>query len=248
LLDEPQAPPNFTANGTVACVLAHVATTDNRQVLTRLLDGIVATKGVAIRTPLLDAIAAIKSLGSTVTERRQDNTLQAWPWIPDTFSWTEPTAWCLLALKKAAPLSYDDNGPRALEAKARVLEAEHLLANRVCTNGGWNYGNASAFAQDLRPYVATTAVALMALQDRPADPAVARSLAFLGRARLSEPSAMALGLTAIALGLQGQDVEDVHAHLAGDVERAERIGNLQSLAIGLYALSGARHQMKAFRV
>jgi hypothetical protein len=32
------------------------------------------------------------------------------------------------------------------------------------------------------------------------------------------------------------------------VARAERLGNLQSLALALYVVSGARHQMKAFRV
>ena len=29
----------------------------------------------------------------------QDNSLQAWPWMVGTFSWVEPTSWCLLALK-----------------------------------------------------------------------------------------------------------------------------------------------------
>ena len=31
---------------------------------------------------------------------RQDGSLQAWSWVDGTFSWVEPTAWCLLLLKK----------------------------------------------------------------------------------------------------------------------------------------------------
>ncbi|MES1256316.1 MAG: hypothetical protein ABUS56_11940 [Acidobacteriota bacterium] len=242
LLDNPQAPPNFTANGVAACVLAHLS--DDAQaasVLARLVGGLVAAKGVAIRTPLLDAIAAMKRLGAPRTAPGQDNTLQAWPWIPDTFSWAEPTSWCLLALKKA-------RGLRTQAAEARVGEAEALLANRACASGGWNYGNASAFAQDLRPYVPTTAVALIALQDRAAQPAVVRSLAFLDRSKLAEPSGFALGLAAMALSIYDRDVTDVEDRLAADVERAERIGNLQTLAVALYALSSSRHQWKAMRV
>src|SRR5439155_4953858 len=97
---------------------------------------------------LLDAIAAAKGMAVDIPDPRQDNKLQGWPWMPDTFSWLEPTAWCLLALKKA----------RA--APARIAEAEKLIANRTCEPGGWNFGNASAVGQDLRPYVPTTALGL----------------------------------------------------------------------------------------
>ena len=30
----------------------------------------------------------------------QNNALQAWPWLEGTFSWVEPTSYCLLALKR----------------------------------------------------------------------------------------------------------------------------------------------------
>ncbi len=242
LVDYPQAPPNFTANGVAACVLAHLSAGRENPVLTRLLDGIVSIKGVAFRTGLIDAVAAILNITARTPNPQQDNSLQAWPWIPDTFSWVEPTSWCLLALKKTAARAHRDG------AEARIREADRLLLNRVCASGGWNYGNAAAFAQDLRPYVPTTAVGLMALQDRPTDPGVTRTVTFLDSARLAEPSAMALGLTAISLRLHGRPVDDVEERLADDVARAERIGNLQTLALALYALSGSRHHMRAFRV
>ena len=143
---------------------------------------VVSVKGVAVRTWLIDLVSAFQDITTKVPNPRQDNSLQAWPWIPETFSWVEPTSWCLLALKKTAAQA-PRNG-----AQARIREADTLLLNRVCTNGGWNYGNAAAFAQDLRPYVPTTAVGLMALQDRPRDPGVTRTLTFLDSARLAEPT------------------------------------------------------------
>jgi hypothetical protein len=49
-------------------------------------------------------LSAVQRVKGTALEQsslmRQDNALQAWSWIPNTFSWVEPTAWCLLALKK----------------------------------------------------------------------------------------------------------------------------------------------------
>ena len=44
---------------------------------------------------------------------------------------------------------------------------------------GWNFGNATMMAQDLQPYLPTTALALLALQDRRDLPAVSTSLAYL---------------------------------------------------------------------
>ena len=122
-----------------------------------------------------------------------------------------------------------------------------MIANRVCEGGGWNYGNASVIGQDLRPYVPSTAIALVALQDRRAVPAVNSSLAWLSGARSSEPSATALALAAIGLGVNGIEANDVEARLAGDLDRVERIGNLQAMAMMLYVLTADRHRMAAFR-
>ena len=40
-----------------------------------------------------------------------------------------------------------------------------VLFDRVCHEGGWNYGNPEVYGQKLWPYVPTTAVALLAMQD-----------------------------------------------------------------------------------
>jgi hypothetical protein len=225
LVDDTPRLPNFTANGLAACVLGKLAHAEG-PVLARLIDGIVAIKGVS---------------AENAPDLRQDNRLQAWPWMPGTFSWLEPSAWCLLALKKM-------RAPTRTAAESRIQEADKLIANRSVTNGGWNFGNASALGQDLRPYVPTTALALLALQDRRSDPVVERGLAFLSGARLKEPSAMALALTVLCLHIYGVPADDVEARLADDADRALRIGNLQALAMMLYALTVAEHDARALRI
>src|SRR5204862_3739187 len=132
----------------------------------------------------------------------QDSRLQGWPWMPDTFSWVEPTCWCMLALKKT-------QAHARASAVARIVEAEKLLLNRSCSVGGWNAGNASAMGQDLRPYVPTTALGLTSMQDRRSDPVVARSIAYLDGARLAEPSALALALTTVCFHLYRLSTDDV---------------------------------------
>jgi hypothetical protein len=222
LVDATDAPANFTSNGLAVCVLAHLGPAGPS--VARLVDALIAAKGISVNEP----------------DPRQDNTLQGWPWLPDTFSWLEPTAWCLLALKKT--------GRQSRGATARIEEGNRLIVNRVCESGGWNYGNASVVGQDLRPYVPTTAIALLALQDQPHVPAVERSVAWLRGARVKEPSASALALACIALRAHDLPVEDVEARLAADVDRAERVGNLQALAMMLCALSASAHAVKSLRL
>lgn len=161
---------------------------------------------------------------------RQNNALQGWSWIAGTFSWVEPTAWCLLALKKWAPVA---NPP--VDAK-RVADAEALLFDRCCVNGGWNYGNSNMLGQELAPYVPTTAVALLALQDHPAHPAFVRSVAWLEREALSERSGSALALALIALRALGRSAGAVSAALAGQLPTTLALHNHLGIAQALFAL------------
>ena len=228
LLDAAGAPPNFTSNGVAACVVDYLRSPgpnpDVPNIVPRLLEALAVSKGISV-----DSV-----------EGRQDNRLQGWSWMPDTFSWIEPTAWCLLALKKS--------GRNVRGAQARIEEADKLILNRTCESGGWTFGNASAVGQDLRAYVPTTALSLIALQDRRETPEVERSLEWLREGWLKEASAMALALTAICFKRFGVTGDDVEARLADDVERAVRLGNLQTLAMTLYALTLDRHEGQAFRV
>src|SRR5215475_5609885 len=82
---------------------------------------------------------------------RQDNSLQGWSWLNSTFSWVEPTAWGALALHRAIRAGMVSE----VSARARITEAERVLIDRCCRDGGWNYGNANVLGQDLFPHVPT---------------------------------------------------------------------------------------------
>ena len=185
--------------------------------------------------PVRDSLVRLK--GQTLPPSkavRQDNSLQAWPWLDGTFSWSEPTAWSMIFLKRVLA------GERDEAANARLAEAERLLTDRVCRHGGWNFGNTNVLGADLDAYVPTTALGLLAMSDRRDLEPVQRSLKYLSAHRLSERSAMALGLTRIALGVFDHPAEDVDKALADAAAHTAFLGNQHLTAIALYALAGAR--------
>jgi hypothetical protein len=81
-----------------------------------------------------------------------------WPWTDGAHGWSEPTAWGLLALRTLRPTATD-----------RIADALSMFRERECVGGGWNYGSRETLGVDLRPYVQTTAVALLALGDAEPD-------------------------------------------------------------------------------
>jgi hypothetical protein len=184
-----------------------------------------------------EAIAArllgVKGLKArNVKEIGQDSTLQGWPWIDGTFSWVGPTSWCLLALKRRRP-----NLP-AKPAQARIDEAEHLLIDRACHEGGWNYGNPLVLDKALRPHLPTTAEALIAMQDRADDPVVARAARWLHDRQLSEPSAMTLSLAALACRLHDIDTAAIEGRLAVEIDSPRSARGHVALAVAACALRG----------
>lgn len=197
--------------------------------------------GAPDRARIVAALLAAK--GIKVDEQRadteQNNQLQAWAWNEGTFSWIEPTAWCLIALKT--------QGAGAIAA-ARVAEAEAVMLDRVCDIGGWNYGNATVLGQDLRPYVPTTALGLLAMQDRRDEPAVRRSLAWLTANATSERSAMALSLAAIALHVYGEATQSVTTTLASISGRGGDLDSPYLTAMSEYARMLRDHDAAAFRM
>ncbi|MFN8059267.1 MAG: hypothetical protein U0Q12_08875 [Vicinamibacterales bacterium] len=198
----------------------------------------------AASTALLRALLA-KS-GRTLPDSpvsRQNNALRGWAWVDDSFSFVEPTSTCLLAIKRAHRLGLSDPA-----MAGRVDEAERLLVDRACEGGGWNYGNSNVFGRSLPPYVPTTALALLALQDRPALPAVETGLERLRRLALTEGSTLALGLTALCLSVFDWDVTPLLDQLETMLERRRVPENVASLAIAAYALSVTDHGASAIRI
>lgn len=177
---------------------------------------------------------------------RQDNSIRAWAWTRDAFSWVEPTAWCLLGVKRLRSAGYEADG-----LVERIADAERLLLDRVCAAGGWNHGNSNMLGVELPAYVPTTALALLALQDRRDTAAVASSLEYLSANLLAERSAMALSLAGICLAIYGDPAARDHRleeALAAGWAHAAFLGNLHTTALALCAAAGVEHGLEAFRV
>jgi hypothetical protein len=194
----------------------------------------IAARGIehaAGNAALLTGIQQVK--GEPLSEskiNRQNNAIQAWSWIRGTFSWVEPTALCLLALKKWTRAA----GARVDERRLR--DAEALLVDRCCLEGGWNYGNANMLGQELPAYVPTTALALLALQDRRSEPAFTRSAAYLMREAESESSGVALALALLAMRVLGHSSGSVEASLVRQLPTSLSLGSHLAAALGLFAL------------
>jgi hypothetical protein len=218
LIDVAGAPPNHAFNAIAALTLLEASSADTAaETIVRLL---IASKGIQL--PPEPAIP-------------QDGSLQAWSWVDGTFSWVEPTAWSVLLLKhRLARGPYPD-------AAERVRVGEQMLTDRACRGGGWNYGNSSVYGKDLLPYVPTTALALLALQDRQAEPVVTRGLEALQRDALSERSAVALSLAIICLRVYGRPASALQQDLTQLISDRDlspgRSYDLLGLGMALYALS-----------
>ena len=172
----------------------------------------------------------------------QDNTLVGWPWLDGTFAWVEPTAWCLMALKRWT------EGRRSADAAERIDHAERLLRDRMCRGGGWNYGNRLVMDKALRPYASTTALALLALQDAPKDAAVTASRGTLKTLCARERSGYALALAALAFARLGAPDAEVEAALAGVWDETSFGGEVVATALALYVASGREGGYEAFRI
>lgn len=97
-----------------------------------------------------------------------DPDLVGWPWTENTFSWIEPTAWAVLALKLCGHSRH-----------SRVQDATRLLMDRQLPGGGWNYGNTIVYDQVLLPQPDTTGIALAALSGLTERKTVEKSLVYL---------------------------------------------------------------------
>jgi hypothetical protein len=102
------------------------------------------------------------------------------------------------------------------------------------------------YGQELYPFVPTSGLGLLALQDHRDQPAAVQTLAFLQTRATTERSAMALSMAAIALRRFGAPADAVEQALSPATDFAQSRGNVLGMAMGLYALSDARDDMAAF--
>ena len=114
-----------------------------------------------------------------------DPSIVGWAWVGQTHSWIEPTAYATLALRA-----------RGRSGDPRLRDAVRLILDRAIPAGGWNYGNARVLQNTLRPFPATTGVALAALAGEPKNAAIDAAIAFLtGQLeRVRSPLSLSWGL------------------------------------------------------
>jgi hypothetical protein len=142
---------------------------------------------------------------------RIDLALPGWPWqAGEGFATVEPTSLAAIALRAWGGGS----------AAGRVQGAIRYLADRVCSSGGWNYGNPYFFPDELPPVTLPTAKALLALllcgESRGND-LVARSAATLARLLDGNPSRKAHAWGALVFAALGDRPRArAHAETAAD--------------------------------
>lgn len=158
-----------------------------------------------------------------------DLELKGWPWAAGTFSWIEPTAWALLALKKAAA------GPER-RARRRILEAEKMILDRECRDGGWNHGSPRVLGVEIEAYPDTTALGMLALQGADAGPALGRGFLVLDRMVERTGSGLALSLAVLCRGAYGRDPTDLLARLALRFDQTGFLDETRVLALATLAV------------
>jgi hypothetical protein len=163
---------------------------------------------------------------------RLDPDLKGWAWRSGAAGFVEPTAHALIALKRLRP--HTDT-----RAEARIAEAETLLYDRMCPDGGWNYGNSVVLGVDLPPYADVTALALIALQDHCTSARNVASLAVLRRMIDGIDSTLGLAWATLCLSLYGEETGELRRRLQLRYRQRSLLVDTRSLALTLLALSGS---------
>jgi Squalene-hopene cyclase N-terminal domain len=208
---------------TPVAVLALLPFQDQREHALRAAKWILTQEG---RKPGWVASLLVRlSLVKKMTEL--DPYLSGWSWTAGAFSWVEPTSYSLMALKKLKLSLVGTN------CEERIRQGEMLIYDRMCENGGWNYGNSRVLGEALWPYPDVTAVALIALQDRTTSEANQKSLRALDAMMREAASGTALGWGILCLTLYHQDVREWKKILVKNFEKTRFLGETKAVALAL---------------
>jgi len=168
-----------------------------------------------------------------------DKDLIGWSWVPNSFSWVEPTSYALIALKKLRARLAGTN------VDERIRQGDAMIYDRMCDGGGWNYGNSKVLDYALWPYPDMTAVALIATQDHARETANQESLQVLSKIARATDSGLALCWAAVCLNVYGQDNSDFQRQIEKRFAAAAFLGETKSLALAVIALGG---KVNPFRI
>lgn len=156
-----------------------------------------------------------------------DSTLEGWSWAPATHSWLEPTAFFVLALRRAG---WGDH-PRSRQGVA-------TLVDRLLPTGGANYGNTSVLGQDLLQHVQPSGIAALALAAEPVDDArYPLTLDYLETAIDSPTGAASFAYALLGLAANDRPIRRYDTALADAWGRAKAAAGVYKTA--LVALAAA---------
>jgi len=164
------------------------------------------------------AIQWIIETESLVIERSpsmgHDSTLIGWSWADGTHGWVEPTAMHVLALKATGHADH-----------SRSREAVRLLMDRICPDGGCNYGNTTVLGNELVPHLQPSGWALLALADEP-DPngRIAATVDYARRTLTQTLSAASLSYALMGVTAHGRRPDDAEERLEAAWMRCQRHG------------------------
>ena len=122
---------------------------------------------------------------------------EGWPFFPGAAAWVTPSAISILSLEKA--LRYQ----MARGLQQRIEIGRQFLMDRICQDGGWNYGRADVLGVEADSYPETTGQALLALHGLPSSKLEKPLAAAQAQARRCQS---AEGLSWLQLGLQAHGI------------------------------------------
>lgn len=152
-----------------------------------------------------------------------DPETRGWGWTSLTFGWVEPTARAVHALKLLRP------------AAPEIGDGLAVLADRECSGGGWNYGNAEVLGRRLEAFLQTTAAGLIAVHDGPPE-LRDRAVAVVEALWPAEPGGLGWAMSAVALQLAGRDAGALLEALDALVEETGLLHDGVALAWAAVAL------------
>jgi hypothetical protein len=179
-----------------------------------------------------DFIIAYKPLTfGRFEEVDQDNSIPGMSWTTNSFSWVEPTAWALIALKKAG-----------FNNHKRVAELQSLLVDRLIPEKGWNLGNRMVFNAELLPFFDTTAVALIATYDEDMPKEKKAIYEFISKEVLKTQSIYALAIVILCLKQARIDFT-LQQNKIISLIKDTKINHLNSFHLGLAGLAISKKEV-----
>jgi len=155
-----------------------------------------------------------------------DTSIKGWPWIENTYSWVEPTALALIALRTSG-----------FEKHPRAIEAIKLLMDRQSPKGGWNYGNTIVYGNELHSMPGPTGIALQAISGLVSRDKIEKSLIYLKTNVEKLYTPFALGWSLLGLSAWNERPADSQALIVSSLDRQKRYGPYATSLLSLLVLA-----------